>query len=384
MLTTTDNSFEAEYDEMIIINESSGYFNDTIPFINPLEMDNFTLTIHCICCTIGLPLNIFIALKIIRNSRLYSKPRYIFLLTLVMCNIFTLLTAVDEVVYYLWPNESVCKFFISINELPYILFFFNLLLSLINRYIAMARPMWHHQNVTVAFVLFWIIVLNLTLALAINWVYISGSAELRCEIQRTHANTLDSTLLVLCISCITLKIVDYVKTRKSLPRHNNCRHPQQNSNNNLQTSSIVVRAISHSRSNGAPVGQHIEMVHIVTPQQQQQTSPQNTTEERLNIHIGSAALSRMEKEATRTCVFGVLRLLLLPCPLLAFTFSHLICTQLIYPEGNEHQQCQNILKWAPYFKELITFHAVVHPSVFLLRSNDFFSDDSINADELYG
>jgi hypothetical protein len=128
------------------------------------------------------------------------------------------------------------------------------------------------------------------------------------------------------------------------------------------------------------------MVHIVTPQQQQQqpTSHQNPTEERLNIHIGSAALSRMEKEATRTCVFGVLRLLLLPCPLLAFTFSHLICTQLIYPEGNEHQQCQNILKWAPYFKELITFHALVHPSVFLLRSNDFFSDDSINADELYG
>ena len=103
--------------------------------------------------------------------------------------------------------------------------------------------------------------------------------------------------------------------------------------------------------------------------------------------MGSAALSRMENEATRTCVFGVLRLLLLPCPLLAFTFSHLICTQLLYPgdeSGNEQQQCQNILKWAPYFKELITFHAVVHPSVFLLRSNDFFSDDSINADELYG
>ena len=369
------NPFEDDNKELMTMNGSS-YFNETIrTFINPLEMDNFTLTIHCICCTVGLPLNMFIAVKIMRNCRLYNKPRYIFLLTLVMCNIFTLLTAVDEIVYYVWPNESVCKFFISINEVPYILFFFNLLLSLINRYVAMARPMWHHQKVTVPFVVFWLVVFNVTLALAINWVFISGAAELRCEINRTHTNTLDGTLLVLCISCITLKIVDYVKTRKSLPR-----------SNHRSASSIVVRAIPRSNGGG---GQQIEMIHIVAPQQQHQlpTNSHRNNEERLNIHMGSAALSRMENEATRTCVFGVLRLLLLPCPLLAFTFSHLICTQLLYPgdeSGNEQQQCQNILKWAPYFKELITFHALVHPSVFLLRSNDFFSDDSINADELYG
>lgn len=322
---------------------------------NPLEMDIFTLVIHCTCSIVGLPLNTFIAAKILCSNRLKSKPKYIFLFTLVLCNIFTLVTAVDEIVYFFYPNESVCRFFISINELPYCLFFFNLLLALIDRYVAMDDPIWHHQKVTIRFVIFWIGVLNAVLALALNWAYISGVAQLSCRIDRNHANTLDATLLVLCVSCITFKIIDYVKTKKLLPGG---------------TTSIVVTLPNRSSSAN---GQQIEMVHIVS-----------TNEQRLNIHIGSAALSRLQNQATRTCMVGVIRLLLLPCPLLAFTFSHLICTTLVYPGSN---QCDDITRLSPYFKELITFHAVVHPVVFLLRSNDFFSptqQPGINLDELYG
>ena len=97
---------------------------------NPLEMDVYNFWFHCFCCTIGLPLNLFIALGICdRKKKLYEKPRNILLLSLIVCNILTLLMAIDEIVYYFWPDESVCRLFVTVIELPYILFFFNLLHS---------------------------------------------------------------------------------------------------------------------------------------------------------------------------------------------------------------------------------------------------------------
>ena len=318
---------------------------------NPLEMDVYNFSFHCVCCLIGLPLNFYIVIRII-GQKLYEKPRNILLLAMVICNILTLLMSIDDIVYFFYPNESLCRLFVTVIELPYILFFFNLLLSLIDRFVAMVKPMWHHQNVTVPLVIFWIVVLNAALALALNWVYISGMAELKCQIQTSHATTADSVLLVLCVSCIIFTIVDYVETRTLLPST-----PSRQSSR----SSTITVPPSTNRSGS------IEMANVnpFAPPPPVAAGESST----MGVHMNIATLQRMETEATKTLMAGITALILLPCPLLVFTFSHLIC-MFLYPEGN---QCNNIIWLAPYFKELVTLHALVHPIIIVLRNKQFMS-----------
>ena len=156
------------------------------PLSHPLEMNIYTVVVHCICSLTGLPLNLRLAVGILLDKELYSKPRNIILLTRVLCNIFTLVMAVDEIIYFFWPDDYVCRFFISVFELPYVLFFLNLLLSLIDRCVALSHPIWHNQ-VTVCFTVSWLFILNVTLSLAVNWIYLTGVAPLRCEIELSHA-----------------------------------------------------------------------------------------------------------------------------------------------------------------------------------------------------
>jgi len=342
---------------------------------NPLEMDVYNFWFHCFCCTIGLPLNLFIALGICdRKKKLYEKPRNILLLSLIVCNILTLLMAIDEIVYYFWPDESVCRLFVTVIELPYILFFFNLLLSLVDRYVAMARPVWHHNNVTVSFVSFWIVVLNAALALAVNWVYISGSAQLRCQIEMSQAKTLDATLLVLCVSCIVFTIVDYVETRTLLPvaedSRNSSRRLSSRRSSGLSVPTVSNRVDTTERQSGDL--ETFELHNVPIPSLP--PPPVRAEPTRMSVHMASASINRLEKEATRTFITAVVGLLLLPCPLLIFTFTHLVC-MLVHPEGD---QCDDIIWLAPYFKELITLHALIHPIVVILRNKELMDTSNSN------
>ena len=319
---------------------------------HPLAMYTCTIAFHSICTLTGLPLNLRLAIGIALNKELYTKPRNIILLSRVLCNIFTLFMAVDEIIYYYWPNESVCHFFISFYQLPYILFFLNLLLSLIDRYAAMAYPIWHHQTVTARFTLSWLLVLNAALALAVNWIYISGAAPLLCEIQLSHAITLDTTLFFLCISCIVFRVVHYMQTKSHLPSHD-----RNGNSRRTSRTSVPVRITA-----GEGIINHDEQIEMNNSASRRVSA--------LSVHMPSDVMRKLEKEATRTMIFGILRILLLPCTFLAFTFTHLICLQ-ISPAG--YKVCSNVFWLIPYFNEIITFHTVVHPSVFFWRNRDFFS-----------
>ena len=115
---------------------------------NPIEVDKFIFSVDCICCLVGLPINMVIAVKILLEERLYNKPRNILLLDNILCNIFTLFTASVEMVYYFWSQKSVCIVYSAIVGLSYVLFFLNLLLSLIDTYVVITNPFWHRRKVT--------------------------------------------------------------------------------------------------------------------------------------------------------------------------------------------------------------------------------------------
>ena len=141
---------------------------------------------------------------------------------------------------------------------------------------------------------------------------------------------LTCVLIALFIPCIVLNIIIYIKTREILP--------------NQQL------AVGGGASQGS------------------------TPVSSMSVHVNSTTLRRMEMEAARVFIAGVIPLLLLPCPLLSFTLFHLIC--LVIHPSNPPGQCSNTIWLAPYFKQLVTLHAVVHPIVYLCRSKELFNSYS--------
>lgn len=152
---------------------------------SPMFLDGFIVSFLFFCCLVGLPLNLLIVIKIVISPHLNCIPRNILQLSLILCNIFTLIVVVVELVYYYSPSDEVCKVYVSIVDLPYLAFFLNLLLTMIDRHVAITDPLWHRENITVYGVSFWLVFLDMSLALGVNWVHI-GAGVVNCEIQLTR------------------------------------------------------------------------------------------------------------------------------------------------------------------------------------------------------
>jgi len=243
-----------------------------------------------------------------------------------------------EIVYYFWPDEQVCLIFTAIVGISYVAFFLNLLLSLIDRYLAITHPLWHRGKVTVSWVIFWQLFLTIIFALIIKWIYVSGAAQVCCEIPIVAVVTFQVTILVLFVSCFIARVVVYSKTKQFIP----------------QVSSTASSTASRKRyQHQTNSRQLIEMNHL-------------NSIDGLTVHMNKDSVAQLELEATRAFIANVTLLLLLPCPLLIFSFSYLICIPIY---GTE--QCDNIVWLLPYFKELILFHAAVHPAMILWRNKEF-------------
>jgi hypothetical protein len=97
------------------------------------------------------------------------------------------------------------------------------------------------------------------------------------------------------------------------------------------------------------------------------------------IDASCATFSRLEWKATRSFLFGVVPLFLIPLPLFLFYYSlHLICEQLNNnsksPSNLKHklEQCNDINRLIPYmFFILVSLHALVNPITSLWLNKDF-------------
>ena len=340
---------------------------------NPLVIDLYVFSINLFCCLFGLPLNFYMAVRIVSDFRLRNKPKNIFLLDMIICNIFTLFTASLEILNFFWLNETLCKVYVSIVGLSYIAFYFNLLLSLIDRFVAITRPFWHRRNITAKLVIVWLLVFNLSLAVAFKWIYVGGTVPLRCEIQISHGLTFQGILLVELVACIIFHIIDFVETRENLPRPS-------------RTISVLPIRLNRMFQNreireqetGAELPAHITGETITTgatPTRAATTTAdtivvavnqrQSAT---LGIHLNSEGLDRLEKETTKTFLVGIIPILLLSLPWLGFAIFYHICIPLY---GGAY--CNNYTWMIPYFKALMTCHALVHPVANLCRNEELSS-----------
>lgn len=276
---------------------------------------------------VGLPTNLFIAFAIGCNSQLNKSPRNIFQLILVLCNLLHLFVLGLDIVYYIKPSDLLCKITIFIDTLPSELFFFNLLLALIDRYLASTRhELWYREKITVSRIIFWVPILNLALAAAMKWVFIGQFAPLTCSYNIIHHETLVGTLLIQFLCCLIFNILlEWIDTRQ--------------------------RLLSYQQSPEA----EIEMAE-----------PSNDNEE--NPHL-PATFAHLEREAARSLIVGVAIILLLPMPLIIFTSNYFI---ICFPV-NDSDCTSTYLSYVPYFQMALELHSIIHPVLLLCRSKEISS-----------
>jgi len=185
---------------------------------SPFQTNTVTTVGYGICCSVGLPLNFYIIYNIVTNKRTYlNRPRNILLLSRVIFASLILIEALIDIINFkfnLEENEDFCRFYVWFVSFPSILFFFNLLLSLADRYAAFYHSKWHREKVTVPFVVITVVTSNLLVSLGVNWVYVGGFAQLQCAFQKKQAFTLFGTHLIVFISCAILQTILYFKTKK--------------------------------------------------------------------------------------------------------------------------------------------------------------------------
>ena len=160
---------------------------------SPIIEDNlFVCIFDLINGFAGLGVNLCFGMLILFNPRLRSQPVYLIHLSKVFGNTVALSADIVEGVNYLSPDaeEKLCHFVVSTFAFSFTTFFLNQLLSLIDRYILTIYPDWHRSKVSST--LFIIVVagaialINLLVALALNWVYISHLAPIRCALHVNH------------------------------------------------------------------------------------------------------------------------------------------------------------------------------------------------------
>ena len=194
------------------------------------DLNIYTVVLYTICCLVGLPVNVLIAVRTIRKSS-HPNTDNIFLLSTIFSSIFTLVETVVEVALYFWPgsNKYVCLFVFSNVDLPFALFSFNLFLALIDRYVSVTYPSRRHQQaeVNVHRVIVWLCILNVALVLPIEWVYIGLIADcanneennnnLHCGGVFQHMTlTLAVVVVILHLSSIVILVVVYCKAKSRL------------------------------------------------------------------------------------------------------------------------------------------------------------------------
>lgn len=181
----------------------------------PLPMLAFKPIAILICAAIGIPLNGLIAMIIITSERLH-RPRNIFWLGVTFSNLFALATSLVEFSALYGASEAACTVYVLLLGIPYATLLLNLLLALMDRFVAITYPMWHKDKVTskVIFVVqiagLVIIGLLFKVPLLLDQVRLS---DIPCGDNQPHGKIIVFTLLALVLLCILAQIVVYLKAR---------------------------------------------------------------------------------------------------------------------------------------------------------------------------
>ena len=344
----------------------------------PIEINFlFFIITKVLSCFIGIPLNMFLAIIIIRLRRLHSKPRNIFLLGIIFCNLLTLVPAFIEIIYWVLPVEFVCQSYVAVVGLPNNISLWNMLLALIDRYVAIQYPIWHREKVTVCRVIYFLLFSSVFLSFLQKFVFIFGFELLRCAMwSPIHSKVVGFTMAVLFVLCVIAHFIVFRQTKTILQKNCNFR-PSTAESIGMQTFSKRKRTFSGADGNqenavaeGEMDGREegVDLSAIVSEPPNLKSVGVNTVSNLSSIvviHVDNGKISRMELEAARTLVIGV-------ASLFATAFAIIVLFMVVYVCRLNKFECQGFGWLAPYFKELWLIHSVYNPIIWIIRNDEIW------------
>ena len=322
---------------------------------NPIERNAIFIIVELILSIVGILMNIFIACIIIFSKPLRTKPRNIFLLGLILSNLSAFVPVFMEFSYFISPNHKLCQVYVAIVGLPYVLFLTNLLLALIDRYVAIVHPLWHMDKVTVRFAFFSQLGASIFISVIYKFAYIAQFIPLNCEMQLIQFRIVGVISLILFSSCIVAQTIVYRRTKEIIKNNKKRRGAAARGTRGISIFPVVVfNLVAQQVITQTITASNVEAESASAPE--------------LSVHISDSTINRLEAEATTTLIASVTSLSLVSGPIILFTFVTFICR--IY---FENQVCSSISWLAPYVKGLVLLHVVHHPIIYFLRSSELSS-----------
>ena len=138
---------------LVSSNKNMSYLNDTATSSEDLplfRMKTIKQVNRFICVILGIPLNLLVAVVILRSKQLWS-PRNIFWLAVTFFNLLALTQAIIELcIYYLFQrrdgsHETLCQVYSTIVGSPYVLLLTGLMLATWDRYLALSRHQFYKR-----------------------------------------------------------------------------------------------------------------------------------------------------------------------------------------------------------------------------------------------
>jgi dopamine receptor D1 len=317
----------SSFQEEVVLTENGEVYN-------PIEIDLTSVIGKIVCCSIGIPLNISIAVTITRLRRLHRKPRNFFLLGIILSYLSFFIVPIIELIYWrIYPDESLCRAYVAVIFVPQGLLLVNMLLALIDRYLAINHPLLHREKMTNRLACCLVVTCSILMVFLFKFIYIVGLGILRCEILLLQVKTATILFIILFGSCTAMNIIIHRLTK------------------------ILLRESRIVEATRDQVGVSSD---IVTANNQHSTvvSP-------MSIHVGRKKLGQLEMEATQTLVIGVTSLCVMPCLSFVFMATFFAC-RLVFG----HLECSNLNGIGFLIKEISLTPAVYGPIIFLVRNKE--------------
>jgi hypothetical protein len=190
---------------------------------NPFGQRNgYIFLFNCICCVVGIYASCRVIKRLVTTCRKDAwRPRHVIIFgTIVSCIMTLLVQCFIPSIYYVWPDDDdyLCRIFVVFFRLPYVLFLFNVLLSFVDRYVAVTRSIWHRKKLTIKHCIIWLSSLNGLLAIGVKWSFITNVLSVECAIHPIHGLTIFLAIFILFILCTVFLVAIFIITWRQLPR----------------------------------------------------------------------------------------------------------------------------------------------------------------------
>ena len=282
-----NNSNSSHHQDDVVLTQSG-------EVLNPIDLDdNFLIITKFVCCSIGIPLNLSIAFTIVHRRRLHLKPRNIFLLGIIFSYLMFFVPSVIKLIYW-----AVYQGYVAVVGVPQGLLLLNMLLALIDRYMAINHPLLHRDKMNVRSAAVLIVIGSLVVVFLLKFIFIVHIiAPLRCEVCLVHVKLVLIVLSVLSLACTILNFIVYRQTKDLLAES---RRLTLETNNVMTENDEDVEWIELST-----IGNESRINHRASSASGSLVDHSTQIRTIMSIHVNKKKLSQIELEATRTLITGV-------------------------------------------------------------------------------